>query len=126
MQQEFWPYCLACLEQELPEQQFNTWIKPLPVEYADDDGDGAPSLTLKAPNRFFLQWVRDRYLRRIGELGEEFHGMPLRLNLQLAPVPPALAPVSTAPTASDAAAPPALKVAPVTENPAPSSATGVE
>jgi chromosomal replication initiator protein len=70
--------------------------------------------------------VRDRYLRRIGELGEAFHGMPLRLNLRLAPVPPALAPVSTAPTAPDAAAPPALKVAPVTENPAPSSATGVE
>ncbi|MDR0717472.1 MAG: chromosomal replication initiator protein DnaA [Azoarcus sp.] len=83
MNQEFWPFCLSRLEQELPAQQFNTWIKPLPVEYAG--GEGGPRLTLVAPNRFVLQWVRDRYLRRIGELGEEFHGMPLRLDLQLAP-----------------------------------------
>jgi chromosomal replication initiator protein len=99
VQQEFWPYCLACLEQELPAQQFNTWIKPLPVEYTEDDG-GGPSLTLKAPNRFVLQWVRDRYLRRIGELGEAFHGAPLRLDLQLASVSVALAP-SAASTDTD-------------------------
>ena len=99
LQQEFWPYCLACLEQELPAQQFNTWIKPLPVEYIDNNGDGAPSLTLKAPNRFVLQWVRDRYLRRIGELGEEFHGAPLRLDLQLAPEPTALVSTATPPLA---------------------------
>jgi len=93
LQQEFWPYCLACLEQELPAQQFNTWIKPLPIEYAGGNGDGSPSLTLKAPNRFFLQWVRDRYLHRISELGEAFHGVPLRLDLQLVPVP--VAPTAT-------------------------------
>jgi len=98
LQQDFWPYCLACLEQELPAQQINNWIKPLTVEYACSNGDGSPSLTLKAPNRFFLQWVRDRYLRRISELGEEFHGVPLRLDLQLAPMPatPAPAPIATA------------------------------
>ncbi|MDR1660906.1 MAG: chromosomal replication initiator protein DnaA [Azoarcus sp.] len=87
MNQEFWPFCLSRLEQELPTQQFNTWIKPLPAKYADG-GDG-PRLTLLAPNRFVLQWVRDRYLRRIGELGEEFHGAPMRLDLQLAPTKPA-------------------------------------
>jgi len=105
-QQEFWPYCLAHLEQELPAQQFNTWIKPLPIEYADDDGDGSPSLTLKAPNRFILQWVRERYLRRIGELGEAFHGVPLRLDLQLAPVS------ATAQAASTATPLPATDTAP--------------
>lgn len=103
LQQEFWPYCLACLEQELPAQQFNTWIKPLPIEYGDDGG--APCLTLKAPNRFVLQWVRDRYLRRIGELGEEFYGMPLRLDLQLVPIsavptPQAVPVVTPLPTAN--------------------------
>jgi len=83
--QEFWPFCLERLEQELPAQQFNTWIKLLTANYAD--GDGAPRLTLVAPNRFVLQWVRDRYMGRIGELGEEFHGAPLRLELKLAPAP---------------------------------------
>ncbi|MDR2014587.1 MAG: chromosomal replication initiator protein DnaA [Azoarcus sp.] len=102
MQQEFWPYCLARLEQELPAQQFNTWIKPLPVEYVDDGGGGSPGLTLMAPNHFVLQWVRERYLRRIGELGEEFYGVPLRLGLQLSSASVAL----VVPVASSSAAPP--------------------
>ena len=100
VKQEFWPYCLARLEQELPPQQFNTWIKPLPIEYADSRGDEGPSLTLVAPNHFVLQWVRDRYLRRIGELGEEFHGMPLRLDLQLAPPQAAPSPAGPGTSAS--------------------------
>ncbi|MDR1423598.1 MAG: chromosomal replication initiator protein DnaA [Azoarcus sp.] len=89
---QFWPFCLTRLEQELPAQQFNTWIKPLPDGCIEPDGEGKPCLTLTMPNRFFLQWVRDRYLRRIGKLGEEFHGEPLRLELKLAPTRAAAAP----------------------------------
>ncbi|MDR2208345.1 MAG: chromosomal replication initiator protein DnaA [Azoarcus sp.] len=136
MQHEFWPYCLARLEQELPAQQFNTWIKPLPVEYAED-GDGSPGLTLMAPNHFVLQWVRERYLRRIGELGEEFYGVPVRLGLQLALVPvvstPPVASVTplpitdgdAAPDTSRSSAPAARKTSPVPENSA-KTATGIE
>ncbi len=78
--QEFWPFCLTRLEQELPQQQFNTWIKTLRAE----PGDGEP-FTLFAPNRFVLQWVRERYLRRIAELAEEFLGAPLQVDQQLPP-----------------------------------------
>lgn len=99
--QDFWPFCLTRLEQELPQQQFNTWIKTL--QAAESDTDGGPALTLTAPNRFVLQWVRERYLRRIGELGEEFHGMPMQLELQL-PVagakPAAVAPARAKPAAA--------------------------
>jgi len=94
--QKFWPFCLTRLEQELPAQQFNTWIKPLPDGYIGPDGEGKPCLTLTMPNSFFLQWVRDRYLWRIGELGEEFHGKPLRLELKLAPARAAAAPAAGA------------------------------
>lgn len=79
--QDFWPFCLSRLEQELPQQQFNTWIKTLRAEAG---ADGA--WTLLAPNRFVLQWVRERYLRRIEALGEEFAGTPLAIELQLPPV----------------------------------------
>ncbi|ATE61950.1 chromosomal replication initiator protein DnaA [Thauera sinica] len=81
MIQQFWSFCLTRLEQELPQQQFNTWIKTLRAEIAER-ADG-PALTLYAPNRFVLQWVRERYLRRIAELGEEFHTGPLAIELQL-------------------------------------------
>jgi len=79
--QEIWSFCLSRLESELPPQQFNTWIKALTADC------GAPpdeaSLRLLAPNRFVLQWVRERYLRRIGELGEEFLGVPMQLELSI-------------------------------------------
>ncbi|MDR2091829.1 MAG: chromosomal replication initiator protein DnaA [Azoarcus sp.] len=112
MGQEFWPFCLSRLEKELPAQQFNIWIKPLSVKYADSDGN--PGLTLVAPSRFVLDWIRDRYRRRIGELAEEFHGTPLRLDLQLAP--PKAASGTTG-------APATVKPLPTPPAPSPSSPT---
>lgn len=82
MTQDLWSFCLSRLESELPHQQFATWIKGLHVECAG--AADQPGLRLLAPNRFILQWVRERYLRRIGELGEEFHGGPIALELSLA------------------------------------------
>ncbi|HRP23949.1 chromosomal replication initiator protein DnaA [Thauera sp.] len=78
MSQDFWSFCLSRLEQELPQQQFSTWIKTLQAEVGEAGG-----WRLVAPNRFVLQWVRERYLRRILELGEEFSGVPLQVELQL-------------------------------------------
>ncbi|MDY0045886.1 MAG: chromosomal replication initiator protein DnaA [Thauera propionica] len=114
MTEELWPFCLSRLEQELPQQQYNTWIKTLRAE-AGEDG----TFRLIAPNRFVLQWVRERYLSRIHELGETFTGGPLQIELQLPPVsatrasrpataaPAAAAtPAHTAPSAPDAAEPP--------------------
>ncbi|MDR0702734.1 MAG: chromosomal replication initiator protein DnaA [Azoarcus sp.] len=120
--QEFWPFCLSRLEQELPAQQFNIWIKPLSVKYADSDGN--PGLTLVAPSRFVLDWIRDRYRRRIGELAEEFHGTPLRLDLQLAP-PKATSGATGAPaTVETLSAPPASSASsPARSAPSASSST---
>ena len=65
----FWTHCLSCLEQELPSQQFKTWIVPLRAE--EPSGEDGAGLRLVAPSNFHRQWLRDRYLRRIEELGEE-------------------------------------------------------
>lgn len=56
---DLWQRCLARLEAELTSQQYNTWIRPL----AANDTDG--QLQLGAPNRFVLDWVRDKYWPRI-------------------------------------------------------------
>ena len=48
--QNFWDACLRRLEQELPAQQFNTWIRPLALEA----GEAEDALVLAAPNRFVL------------------------------------------------------------------------
>jgi chromosomal replication initiator protein len=56
-----WNRCARALESELPESQFNTWVRPL----QSIEGDGA--LKLLAPNRFVVDWVNANLLPRIGE-----------------------------------------------------------
>ena len=53
---------MSALEAELPEQQFNTWVRPLQAL------EGAGALKLLAPNRFVVDWVNANLLPRIGEL----------------------------------------------------------
>jgi len=57
-----WQRCLSVLQEELPAQQFSMWIRPLQCVVADN------IMTLYAPNRFVLDWVRDKYVNRINEL----------------------------------------------------------
>jgi len=57
-----WTRCMGALETELPEQQFNTWVRPLQAM----EGNGA--LKLLAPNRFAVDWINANLLPRIGEL----------------------------------------------------------
>lgn len=78
---EFWSICLNRFEQELPAQQFNTWIKTLRLE---TNGADPTQFRLVAPNRFVMQWVRERYLTQIEALGREFFSTPIQLNLGVA------------------------------------------
>lgn len=55
----FWDNCLAHIQGDISPQQYNTWIKPLDGKL--DDG----ILTIYAPNRFVLKWVKDRFLTRV-------------------------------------------------------------
>ena len=63
MAQLVWQQCLGYLRDELPAQQFETWIQPLLPDKAEN-GD----LRLVAPNRFVQSWVEDKFLERIREL----------------------------------------------------------
>ena len=85
----FWTSCLNQFEQELPPQQFNTWIRPLRLEGENDPANG---LRLLAPNGFILKWVKERYLGRIEELGKAFFSMPVAVSLSLADKAPAVQP----------------------------------
>jgi len=78
--QTLWDACLRRLEQELPAQQFNTWIRPL----APEAGATGDTLVLAAPNRFVLELVRERFAARIARLAAEASGRELGLRLVLA------------------------------------------
>jgi chromosomal replication initiator protein len=74
----YWTKCIESLKDELPSQQFNTWIRPLQVEA---DGD---VLRIFAPNRFIKDWVRGKFLHRIESLieaqGADTFSIELRVN----------------------------------------------
>ena len=76
MSVELWQQCVELLRDELPAQQFNTWIRPLQVEAEGDE------LRVYAPNRFVLDWVNEKYLGRVLELLDE-HGNGLAPALSL-------------------------------------------
>ena len=76
-----WPACLDVLAQELPEQQFNTWIKPLSAQ-ASADGS---RITLLIANRFKLDWIRAQYAARMLAVLEQLNGEPVQIELALAP-----------------------------------------
>jgi chromosomal replication initiator protein len=82
-----WPVCLEQLQADLPAQQFNAWIKSLRLEEAADG-----RFQLIAPNRFILQWVRERYLARIAELVQQLYPGAPELTLELDATTPAVAP----------------------------------
>lgn len=79
--QGLWQACVDQLAQELPEQQFNTWIKPLTAQVADDFS----RVTLFVVNRFKLDWVRAQYGARIATILEKVYGQPMQLELALTP-----------------------------------------
>ena len=80
--EDFWLACLSQFEKDLPSQQFNTWIRPLKVESA---AAGSGEFRLRAPNRFVLQWVKERFAPRIEAMGADFFAAPLKLTLTLEP-----------------------------------------
>jgi len=65
---KLWHQCLEVLRDEFPAQQFNTWLRPLQSDQREDQ------LMLFAPNRFVMDWVNEKYLRRIEEVLKDLEG----------------------------------------------------
>ena len=78
--QGLWQVCVEQLGQEMPEQQFNTWIKPLTAHVAEDFS----KVTVYVANRFKLDWIRAQYAGRISAMLESLYGQPVTLELALA------------------------------------------
>lgn len=72
-----WQQCTSYLQNELPEQQYNTWIRPLEPREASGE------LQLLAPNRFILDWVAEKFLPRINDLLDEISSSPVRVSIDL-------------------------------------------
>jgi chromosomal replication initiator protein len=82
--ESLWQSCIDQLAQELPEQQFNTWIKPLVANVADDFS----KVIILVGNRFKLDWIRAQYANRIAGLLQQLHGQSILVELVITPKEP--------------------------------------
>jgi len=73
-----WTACLAAFSRELTPQQFATWIRPLAA------ATSGSTLTVIAPNRFVLQWVKERFATRIEAVARAADDGPWSLDFAIA------------------------------------------
>lgn len=74
----FWTHCLRHFQTAIPSQQFKTWIQPLNAQF-----DGK-TIHIAAPNRFVLEWVKDKYLADIRRLSSEYLEKEVGVSMALA------------------------------------------
>jgi len=96
----FWDGAIGILSRELSPQQFKTWIAPLKLISHDVSGQ---SLTIGAPNRFKLDWIKKTFADRLQEMAHQYFGYPINLSFVLdIEVGPDLSPTNPIQTSSNA------------------------
>jgi chromosomal replication initiator protein len=73
----FWQDCLRLFRTELPQAQFDSWIKPLSCSI------GADTIDIIAPNRLAMRWFSDHYLDRVSTLARERAGRDYKTSIRL-------------------------------------------
>ena len=73
-----WQACMDVLAQDVPAQQFNTWIRPLQARAQGE------ALVVEVANRFKLDWIRAQYLPRIQQILDQLADQPVTLELTIA------------------------------------------
>ncbi len=96
----FWNHCLRHFEKTLPAQQYKTWILPLLARI-----EGSKVIVL-APNRFVLEWVKDKYVPDIEKQCAQFLKTPIEVMVALGA--PAAA-EDPAPIVADSVAVPSIR-----------------
>ena len=74
---ELWQSILAALKPDLKDETFDLWLKPLTVSRFENE-----TFTLTVPNRFFSDWIKTHYQKRIEIFLAEAFGTPIRLEFE--------------------------------------------
>src|SRR5262245_41101512 len=75
--EELWEFVLRTLKPELKDETFDLWLKPLAFS-RDERG----VFVLRVPNRFFSDWVKTHYQKKIEALLSECTEAPARLRFE--------------------------------------------
>lgn len=75
--QKLWDSCLQHFKEQLPAQQYNSWIKPLIFEVQGHQ------IILTAPNSFTLKVIQERFLPEISKRAHTFFSAPAHIELRV-------------------------------------------
>jgi chromosomal replication initiator protein len=77
-----WNRCAQALAAELPDAQFNTWVRPLQAI------ESTAELRLLAPNRFVVDWISAHLLQRIKDwVRQQAPESPLQVTIEVGEKP---------------------------------------
>jgi chromosomal replication initiator protein len=80
--ESLWQDCLIHFERELPNQQFETWFKPLDLLRIDQLGDSS-RVVLSAPTRFKQSWVKSQLAPSLSSWWSRALGTPVELDIEV-------------------------------------------
>ena len=82
MDASLWNRCAQALAAELPDAQFNTWVRPLQAI------ETTAELRLLAPNRFVVDWISAHLLQRIKDwVRQQAPESPLQVTIEVGEKP---------------------------------------
>jgi len=62
--ESLWKECLAGVSRHVSSQHFSTWFRPIKVS----SSEARDTISLRVPNRFFLEWIKEHYMPLIQEV----------------------------------------------------------
>lgn len=75
--QKLWESCLRFFKDQLPSQQFNSWIKPLIFELKGQQ------IVIIVPNGFTLKVIQERFLPEITSIAQNYFSSPVQIELRV-------------------------------------------
>ncbi len=82
--ESLWQDCLLHFERELPNQQFQTWFKPLEL-LRIDHMDQSSRVVLGAPTRFKQNWAKNQFFTPLSAWWSQTLGTPVELEIEVFP-----------------------------------------
>ena len=80
--ESLWQDCLLHFERELPNQQFQTWFKPLEL-LRIDHMDQSSRVVLGAPTRFKQNWSKNQFFTPLSAWWSQTLGTPVELEIEV-------------------------------------------
>ena len=75
-----WDKCLLLIKENVSEQQFNAWFKPIAFESFHEAGR---TLILQVPSNFFVEYLEENYVGLLTKVLTRYFGQGIRLNYRI-------------------------------------------